>query len=67
MKGLLQAENLEARYVVVRDRIASSTDAQIRVLARRAAEYWVKNAPTPLTKDDTEKLKVEAFNHALNG
>lgn len=65
MKGLLRAENLEERYVVLRDRIAASTEMQIRALARHAAEYWVQHAPNPLTKEDAEKLKAAAFEYAM--
>jgi hypothetical protein len=66
MKGLLQTDSLEERYASLREKMASSTEVQIRGLARRAAEYWVKNAPNPLTKEGVEKLKAAAFDHAVN-
>lgn len=66
MQGMLRAKDVEERYVVLRDRIRESTEQEIESLARKAAEYWVEHITDHLTREDVEKLKKAAFDHALS-
>jgi hypothetical protein len=66
MKGMLRAQDVEERYVGLRDRIREATEQEIEALARKAAEYYVSHSnPGPLSKEEVDRLKKAAFDHAL--
>lgn len=66
MKGMLRAQDVEERYVALRDRIREATEHEIEALARKAAEYYVSHSnPGPQSKEEVDRLKKAAFDHAL--
>ena len=70
MTGMLRSQDIEERYVALRDRIREATEQQIATLARTAAEYYVSHAnPGPISsmsRDEVDRLKRAALEHALN-
>ncbi len=69
MKGMVRPQDLEERYVALRDRIREASEQQMAALAKTAAEYYVSHAkrgsPGSMTKDEVNNLKKAALDHAL--
>jgi hypothetical protein len=67
MKGLLKSHDVEERYVPLQGRVRKSTEDEIQVLARRAAEYWVEHGGCRTSStEDRDRLKKAAFDSALS-
>jgi hypothetical protein len=69
MKGMVRSQDVEERYVALRDRIREASEQQMAALAKTAAEYYVSHAnrgsPSSMTRDEVDKLKKAALDHAL--
>jgi hypothetical protein len=69
MKGMVRSQDVEERYVALRDRIRDASEQQMATLARTAAEYYVSHAKPgslgSMTRDEVDKLKKAALDHAL--
>lgn len=66
MKGMLKAQDVEERFIALQNRIREATEQEIATLARKAAEYWVSHNPGKISKEEVDRLKKAAFDHALN-
>lgn len=67
MKGMLKAQDVEERYVVLHSRIRVATEHQVATLARSAAEYYVSHLTESMPIEEVDRLKKASFDHALGG